>query len=204
MELFDVTDATRGSQFQVFAGATMVKGFAATGCASYSRKQVDELTELAKKKGAKGLVTLVHEENGIRSQGAGAKLSDAEKAAILSAANSKPGDLILMVADTPKVVNETLAELRLEMGHRLKLDDGNVLAFAWVIDFPLFEWNEEEKRWDPRTTCSPRRKDEFIPTLESDPGKVLSKQYDLACNGYEVGGGSIESIAATSRRSSCA
>jgi aspartyl-tRNA synthetase len=196
MELFDVTDATRGSAFQVFANAPMVKGFAATGCASYSRKQVDELTELAKKKGAKGLVSLVHElgadgTGGIRSQGAGARLNEAEKTAILKASGSKPGDLILMVADTPKVVNETLAEMRLEMGHRLELADDNVLAFAWVIDFPLFEWNEEENRWDPSHHMFTAPKDEFIPTLESEPGKVLSKQYDLACNGYEVGGGSI-------------
>ena len=191
LELFDVTAATRGSAFQVFANAPLVKGLAATGCATYTRKQVDELTELAKKKGAKGLVTLVHEEGGIRSQGAGAKLSDAEKAAILAASNSKPGDLIMLVADTPKVVNETLAELRLEMGHRLKLTDDNTMAFCWVIDFPLFEWNEEENRWDPSHHMFTAPKDEFIPTLESEPGKALSKQYDLACNGYEVGGGSI-------------
>ena len=130
--------------FQVFAGAPLVKGLTAPGCAGYTRKQIDELTEFARKKGAKGLVTIVHEEAGIRSQGAGAKLSDAEKAAILAASGSKPGDLLMIVADTPKVVNETLSELRLEMGHRLKLADDNVLAFCWVIDFPLFEWNEEE------------------------------------------------------------
>jgi aspartyl-tRNA synthetase len=191
LELFDITAATRGSQFQVFANAPLVKGLAATGCASYSRKQVDDLTELAKKKGAKGLISLVHDEGGIRSQGAGARLSDAEKAAILAASNSKPGDLLLFVADTPKRVNETLAELRLEMGRRLKLADDNVMAFAWVIDFPLFEWNEEEKRWDPSHHMFTAPKDEYIPTLESNPGGVLSKQYDLACNGYEVGGGSI-------------
>jgi aspartyl-tRNA synthetase len=191
LELFDVTEATRGSAFQVFANAPMVKGLAATGCATYTRKQVDELTELAKKKGAKGLVTLVHEEGGIRNQGAGAKLSDAEKAAILTASNSKPGDLLMLVADTPKAVNETLAELRLEMGHRLKLTDDNTMAFCWVIDFPLFEWNSDENRWDPSHHMFTAPKDEFIPTLESEPGKALSKQYDLACNGYEVGGGSI-------------
>jgi aspartyl-tRNA synthetase len=191
LELFNITEATRGSQFQVFANAPLVKGFSAPGCATYSRKQIDELTEFAKKKGAKGLVTLVHEEAGIRAQGAGARLSDAEKAAILAASGSQPGDLLLFVADTPKVVNETLAELRLEMGHRLKLADDNVLAFAWVIDFPLFEWNAEEQRWDPSHHMFTAPKDEFIPTLESNPGGVLSKQYDLACNGYEVGGGSI-------------
>ncbi|MCL4506833.1 MAG: aspartate--tRNA ligase [Chloroflexi bacterium] len=191
LELFNVTAATRDSQFQVFAGAPVVKGFAAPGCGSYTRKQIDELTDLAKRKGAKGLVTMVHDAQGIRSQGAAAKLGDAEKAAILAAANSKPGDLLLFVADSAKVANETLAELRLEMGHRLKLADDNVMAFCWVIDFPLFEWNEEEKRWDPSHHMFTAPKDEYIPTLESNPGGVLSKQYDLACNGYEVGGGSI-------------
>ncbi len=191
LELFNVTAATRNSQFQVFANAPLVKGFAAPGCAAYSRKQIDELTELAKRKGARGLVTMVRDDQGIRSQGAAARLSDAEKAAILAASNSRPGDLLLFVADTAKVVNETLAELRVEMGRRLKLADDNVMAFCWVIDFPLFEWNEEEKRWDPSHHMFTAPKDEFIPTLESNPGGALSKQYDLACNGYEVGGGSI-------------
>jgi aspartyl-tRNA synthetase len=194
LELFNVTEATRGSQFQVFAGAPLVKGLAAPGCAGYTRKQIDELTEFAKKKGAKGLVTLVHDAQGaagIRNQGAGAKLSDAEKAAILAASGSKPGDLLMLVADTPKVVNDTLSELRAEMGKRLKLADENVLGLAWVLDFPLFEWNAEENRWDPSHHMFTAPKDEFIPTLESNPGTVLSKQYDLVCNGFEVGGGSI-------------
>jgi len=191
LELFDVTAATRGSQFAIFAGAPLVKGLVAPGCGGYTRKQIDELTEFAKKEGAKGLVTLTHDESGIRAQGAGAKLSDAEKEAILAAGGSKPGDLILLVADKPAVTHKTLAELRLEMGRRLKLADPGVLAFAWVLDFPLFEWNEEEQRWDPSHHMFTAPKDEFIPTLESDPGAALSKQYDLVCNGFEVAGGSI-------------
>ncbi|HEY3289446.1 MAG TPA: aspartate--tRNA ligase [Anaerolineae bacterium] len=191
LEMFNITAATRGSTFQVFANAPLVKGFSAPGCAAYTRKQIDELTEMAKKKGAKGLVTMVRDDTGIKNTGAAAKLSDTEKTSIIAASNSKPGDLLLFVADTPKIVNEALSDLRLELGHRLKLADDNVLAFCWVIDFPLFEWNEEEKRWDPSHHMFTAPKDEFIPILESDPGKVLSKQYDLACNGYEVGGGSI-------------
>ncbi len=191
LEMFNITAVTRGSQFLPFANAATVKGFVVPGCAGYSRKQVDDLGEMAKKKGAKGLVSLMHDDTGIRNQGAGAKLSDAEKTAILAAANSKPGDLLLFIGDSPKVVNEALSELRLELGHRLKLADENVLAFCWVIDFPLFEYNEEEKRWDPSHHMFTAPKDEYIPTLESNPGAVLSKQYDLACNGYEVGGGSI-------------
>ncbi len=191
MELFDATDITRGSEFLPFHAAH-VKGICAPGCASYTRKQTDELTEFAKKNGAKGLVVLWHDPDGIRNSGAGAKLSQAEKDAIVARAGSKPGDLILLVADdNRRAVNEALGELRHELGARLKLADESVMAYLWVVDFPLFEWNEEERRWDPSHHMFTAPKDEHLALLESDPGQVRSKQYDLVCNGYEVGGGSI-------------
>ncbi|GIV84958.1 MAG: aspartate--tRNA(Asp/Asn) ligase [Candidatus Roseilinea sp.] len=191
MELFDATDITRGSEFLPFRAAH-VKGLCAPGCASYTRKQTDELTEFAKKHGAKGLVVLWHDPDGIRNSGAGAKLSQAEKDAIIARAGSKPGDLILLVADdNRKAANEALGELRHELGMRLKLADESVMAYLWVVDFPLFEWNEEERRWDPSHHMFTAPKDEHLALLESDPGQVRSKQYDLVCNGYEVGGGSI-------------
>ncbi len=191
MELFDATDITRGSEFLPFHAAH-VKGICAPGCASYTRKQTDELTEFAKKNGAKGLVVLWHDPDGIRNSGAGAKLSQAEKDAIVARAGSKPGDLILLVADdNRRAVNEALGELRHELGTRLKLADESVMAYLWVVDFPLFEWNEEERRWDPSHHMFTAPKDEHLALLESDPGQVRSKQYDLVCNGYEVGGGSI-------------
>lgn len=191
MELFDATDITRGSEFLPFRAAH-VKGICAPGCAGYTRKQTDELTEFAKKNGAKGLVVLWHDPDGIRNSGAGAKLSQAEKDAIVTRAGSKPGDLILLVADdNRKAANEALGELRHELGTRLKLADENMMAYLWVVDFPLFEWNEEEKRWDPSHHMFTAPKDEHLHLLESDPGSVRSKQYDLVCNGYEVGGGSI-------------
>jgi aspartyl-tRNA synthetase len=210
MELFDVTTPTRGSEFLPFQ-ADNVKGICVPGCANYTRKQTDELTELARKNGAKGLVVLWHDpspfdfaqggsgqapstgaQGGIRNTGAGAKLSEKEIAAIVGAAQSKPGDLILLVADdNRKAMNEALGELRHEMGMRLKLADEDALAFLWVLDFPLFEWNAEEKRWDPSHHMFTAPKDEYLATLESDPGGARSKQYDLVCNGYESGGGSI-------------
>lgn len=191
MELFDATPITRGSEFLPFQAAH-VKGICAPGCATYTRKQTDELTEFAKQNGAKGLVVLWHDADGIRNTGAGAKLSQREKDAIVGAAQSKPGDLIMLIADDDRqVVNEALGELRQEMGMRLELADPHVLAYAWILDFPLFEWNAEEKRWDPSHHMFTAPKDEYLATLESDPGSARSKQYDLVCNGYEVGGGSI-------------
>jgi len=191
MELFDVTAETRGSEFLPFRVAH-VKGICVAGCAGYTRKQADELTEFARQQGAKGLVVLWHDPDGIRNTGAGAKLSQAEKDGIVAKAGSKPGDLILLVADDDRrVVNTVLGELRHELGERLKLADDGVMAFAWIVDFPLFEWNAEEKRWDPSHHMFTAPKDEHLPLLETDPGSVRSKQYDLVCNGYEVGGGSI-------------
>jgi len=191
MELFDVTAETRGSEFLPFRVAN-VKGICAAGCAGYTRKQADELTEFARRQGAKGLVVLWHDPDGIRNTGAGAKLSQAEKDAIVAKAGSRPGDLILLVADDDRhTVNAVLGELRHALGERLKLADDGVMAFAWIVDFPLFEWNAEEKRWDPSHHMFTAPKDEHLPLLETDPGSVRSKQYDLVCNGYEVGGGSI-------------
>lgn len=96
-----------------------------------------------------------------------------------------------MADDDRRVVNTVLGELRHELGERLKLADDGVMAFAWIVDFPLFEWNAEENRWDPSHHMFTAPKDEHLPLLETDPGSVRSKQYDLVCNGYEVGGGSI-------------
>jgi aspartyl-tRNA synthetase len=93
--------------------------------------------------------------------------------------------------DDRRVVNAVLGELRHALGERLKLADDSVMAFAWIVDFPLFEWNAEEQRWDPSHHMFTAPKDEHLPFLETDPGSVRSKQYDLVCNGYEVGGGSI-------------
>jgi aspartyl-tRNA synthetase len=191
MELFDVSAAMQGTEFLPFQAAN-VKGIVAAGCANYTRKQTDELTEIAKKNGAKGLIVLWHDSEGYRSSGAGAKLSDAEKQAIMAAASSKPGDLVLLAADDNRnTLNEALGELRHELGQRLKLGNPNELAFLWVIDFPMFSYDKEEGRWVANHHLFTAPQDKYLDTLESDPGHAKSKQYDLVCNGFEVAGGSI-------------
>jgi aspartyl-tRNA synthetase len=193
MELTDVTDLAPASGFAVFAQAAeaggRVKGVVAPGCGAYTRKQLDELTELAKTNGAKGLVTLAVETGG-SVRGPAAKFLTAESvAALLQRLGAHEGDLLLLVADQAATVANVLGELRLELGTRLKLADPQVLAFAWVIDFPIFNW--EEGGWKPshHMFTAPRPSD--IGLLDSEPGAVKSQQYDLVCNGYEVGGGSI-------------
>ena len=191
MELFDVSSAMNGTEFLPFQ-AKHIKGIVASGCANYTRKQTDDLTDFAKKSGAKGLVVLWHDADGYRSSGAGSKLNPAEKAAIASASSSKPGDLVLLVADNERdSVNAALGELRHELGIRLKLGDSKQLGFLWVVDFPAYIWDKEDQKWVANHHLFTSPKDEFIDKIESDPASVLSKQYDLVCNGYEVAGGSI-------------
>jgi aspartyl-tRNA synthetase len=198
MELFDVSAAMRGTEFLPFQ-AEHVKGIVATGQASYTRKQTDELTEFAKKNGAKGLIVLWHDPStgsgqvdGYRNSGAGSKLTEAEKRAIAQASGSKPGDLVLLAADNNRdAVNEALGELRHELGIRLKLGDDSQLAFLWVIDFPMFSFDREEERWVANHHLFTAPQDKYLDTLMTDPGGARSKQYDLVCNGYEVAGGSI-------------
>jgi len=190
MELFDITDIAKNVEFQVFKNAAQVKGICAEGCAGYSRGQIDDLTELAKKWGAKGLVTIAITEEGVKSPSA-KFLKEEEMRAIIDRAQAKTGDLLMLVADQPKTVAEVLAQLRLEMGNRLGLRDDSVLAFAWIVDFPLFEWNEDENRWDSSHHPFTMPNEEDLPLLDSDPGKVTSQAYDLVCNGSELASGSI-------------
>ncbi len=194
MELFDVSDLVAESEFRVFSGAVagggQVKGLCASGCGDYSRRQIDDLTDLAKQHGAKGLAWLAVREDGLRSSFA-KFLSQAELQAIIERAGAQAGDLLLFVADQAAVVAESLSRLRLELGERLGLRDPAVLALAWILDWPLFEWNEDEERWDPSHHMFTSPVPEEIPLLDTDPGAVRSWQHDLVCNGYELAGGSI-------------
>jgi len=190
MELFDVTDIARTTEFKVFQTAPQVKGICVPGCAGYSRGQIDDITELARKFGAKGLVTIALTENGIRSPIA-KFLSEAEMEAIARRADAKTGDLLMLVADTPKLVAQSLANLRNEMGSRLGLRDDGVLAFCWVTDFPLFKWDEDNQRWDSEHHPFTMPREEDLELLDSDPGRVLSQAYDFVCNGHELASGSI-------------
>ncbi len=202
--LFDVSEAVRHSQFAVFSGAVasggQVKGVVYPGGADLPRREIDELTEFVKQYGAKGLVWIgVTGELGqsgpvpddaLRSQVA-KFLTPEELRAIAAAAEAKPGDLILLVAADAAVTAQSLSNLRLEIGRRAGLIDPDVLAFCWVIDFPLLEYDEELERWQAVHHPFTSARDEDWPLLETDPGAILAKAYDVVLNGWEIGGGSI-------------
>jgi aspartyl-tRNA synthetase len=194
MELVDLSDLVADSEFRVFSGTIaeggQVKAIALPGCAGYSRREVDELTTFVKNYGAKGLATIAVEEGGPRSSVA-RFFSEDELVALIERVEAGPGDLIAIVADTPKVVAAALGALRQEMGGRLELADPELLAFAWVVDFPLLEWDEEAQRWDAVHHPFTMPKREQIDLLDTDPGAVHADCYDIVCNGYEVGSGSI-------------
>jgi len=194
MELIDLTDIVKDSGFGVFAKTVSeggeVKAICVPGAGGYSRKQTDELEKEAKSEGAKGLVWMKVEAEGLRSPVA-KFLSAGELDAIISRCNAGEGDLILIVADQPMVVAESLGYLRVLLAERLQLADPDILACAWIIDFPLLEWNKDEKRWQAMHHPFTSARDEDWDKLASDPGSVLAKAYDLVCNGMEIGGGSI-------------
>jgi aspartyl-tRNA synthetase len=195
MELLEIKELAERSGFQVFestvASGGQVSGINASGLGDYSRKQLDELTEIAKKHGAKGLAYIAISSSG-EQRSSFAKFAKPEiLESILETMKAKPGDLLLFVADKPGVVYEVLGRLRTLLAERLDIIDKNVLAFCWVIDFPFVVWNEDEKRWDPSHHLFTSPMVEDIPLLDIDPGKARGQQYDLVLNNYEVGGGSI-------------
>jgi len=194
MEIADVTDAVRRSDLRLFTEAieagSSVKCIVAPGCASYSRKELDGLADFAKGAGAKGLATLAWTNAGLKgSLAKGIKPEEAAEIARLTRA--KEGDLACLVVDKAATACRILGALRLEFRDRLKLAPADLLAFGWVVDFPMFEWDEEEKRWNfmHHPFTSPRA--EHLDKLESDPAAVMSDAYDLVCNGYEISSGSI-------------
>jgi aspartyl-tRNA synthetase len=194
MELVDVSDLVAEGGFGVFRNAVatggQVKGLRAEGLAGYSRRQLDELAEFVQQHGAQGLAWLAVQEEGVRSSFA-KFLNAGTVSAITERLEGRPGDLLLFVADQAPIVAEALGRLRIELGNRLGLRDDNVLAMAWIIDFPLFTWNEEEERWDPSHHLFTAPMPDDIPLLDTDPGAARGQQYDLVCNDYEIGGGSI-------------
>ena len=175
---------------RVVAAGGQVKGLRAEGLGGYSRKQLDELGEFVKTHGAKGLAWLAVREEGVRSSFA-KYLAEGTVEAIVQRLEGRPGDLLLFVADEPAIVAESLGRLRVELGERLGLRDDNVLAMAWILDWPLFAWNKDEERWDPNHHMFTAPVPEDVPLLDTDPGAVRSLQHDLVCNNYEIGGGSI-------------
>jgi aspartyl-tRNA synthetase len=194
MELIDVSDIFAKSDFRVFQSALeaggAIKCIVAPGCALYSRKEVDALTESAKMLGAKGLATLAVTGEGLK--GTAAKFVKQEEAqAVLSKTEAKEGDLILFAADQRAVVNKVLGGLRLIFRDRLELADPNLMAFAWVVDFPMFAWNEEEQKWDAEHHPFTMPQLDDLPKFETNPAEILSDAYDMVCNGYEMASGSI-------------
>ncbi len=194
LELVDVSEEIKDSSFKVFAQIIsqggQVKGINAKGCGKFSRKDIDDLTKYVGIYGAKGLAYIIMTEDGIKSPIA-KFFTEEQLNKIVSKMQGKSGDLLLFVADEPSVVAASLGHLRLELGKRLNLINEEELNFLWVVDFPLFEYDKEEKRWTAMHHPFTSPVEEDIPLMESDPGKVRARAYDMILNGVEIGGGSI-------------
>jgi aspartyl-tRNA synthetase len=194
MEIVDVTKILEKSEYRMFSemiqAGGAVKCIVAPGCAAYSRKDIDVLTNLIQSAGGKGMGTLTWTSEGIKGTVA-KQLKPEEVSEIARVAQAKEGDLACIVADKAMIACKALGALRLEFRDRLKLAPPDLLAFGWVVDFPMFEWDEEEKRWNfmhhPFTSPRP----EHLAILETDQANVMSDAYDLVCNGYELSSGSI-------------
>ncbi len=196
MEIIDLSDLAAGSEFEPFARALaaggQVKAIVAPGAAGFSRKQVDELAELARRFGAKGIATIARQADGSVKSSLAKFLPAETMAAILERTAAAAGDLIVIVADPNRaIVARSLGELRLALGNRLGLVNHAVHALCWVVEFPLLEWSAEENRWTAMHHPFTSAMDEDWALLESDPGAVRAKAYDLVMDGWEVGGGSI-------------
>jgi aspartyl-tRNA synthetase len=204
MELSTLTEIAASSDARVFqavasSGGT-IRGFSAPGCANYGRRDTDRLTEFAKSSGAQGLVFIALDESApsidaledehIKSPLKKFLSVDVVKR-LATEIGAEPGDLMLVVAGNQKLVNTVLSNLRNEMARRLELVDDTIFSFAWVYDFPLFEWDDDLKKWEPAHHVFSSPKKEHMQYLETDPGKALADLYDLVCNGTEMGSGSI-------------
>ena len=193
MKFVDITDLVKGKGFVVMDDAESTIGICAKGCAGYTRKQTDELTDFVKRPqiGAKGLVWVKIDEQGEIKSSVGKFFTDEQIKEWAERMGATNGDLMLIMSGDTMKTRKALCELRLEMGNRLGLRDKNVFAPLWVVDFPLFEWDEETQRYyamhHPFTSPNP----EDIAMLDTDPGKVRATAYDIVVNGTELGGGSI-------------
>jgi len=193
MKFVEFNDVAKSKGFQVFDDAALVVGIVAEGCASYTRKQIDELTEFVKRPqiGAKGLVWVRSEANGTYKSSVDKFFDESELNGWAKKAHANPGDLILILAGEEEKTRKALGELRLHIGTQLGLRDKNKFAALWVLDFPLLEWNEETKRYHAMHHPFTSPKGESVHLLPTDPGKVRANAYDMVINGTVVGGGSI-------------
>ena len=194
MEIVDLGDELQGCEARYLADALAsggaVKAIKAPGCASFSRRGQEELGELVKGLGAGGLATIGWAAGGLKGSLARA-LRPGEIDAIARRMQCAQGDLVCIVTGKPETACKALGGLRLELRDRLRLAPPDLLAFAWIVDFPLFEWDEQARRWSFTHHPFTMPREEDLDKLESDPGAVLSKAYDLVCNGYELSSGSI-------------
>ncbi len=193
MTFTEIKDLTNGQGFGVFESAEYVGAICAEGCASYTRKQVDELTDFVKRPqvGAKGLIYVRYNEDGSVKSSVDKFYSEDILKTWIERCGAKPGDLLLVLAGETEKTQKQLSELRLEMGNRLELRDRNNYKCLWVVDFPLLEKDEELGRYFAKHHPFTSPKPEDIPLLDSDPGAVRANAYDMVINGVEIGGGSI-------------
>lgn len=193
MHFVELNDVVKGADFPVFDAAELVVGIKAEGCAEYTRKQLDELTDYIKRPqvGATGLVYCRYQTDGTLKSSVDKFYSEEKLKAWATAFDAKPGDLILVMAGPAEKTRKQLNELRLEMGNQLGLRDKNTFAPLWVLDFPLLEWDEESGRYHAMHHPFTSPKPEDIALLDSQPGDVRANAYDMVVNGTEIGGGSI-------------
>ena len=195
MELHDVSDIVKDCGFSVFTSALenggSVRGINAEGQGEMPRKKIDKLVEFAKGYGAKGLAYIAIAKDGTRKSSFAKFMTEQEMDALVQAMDGKPGDLLLFAADKKKLVYDVLGALRLEMARQMELLDKNEYRFVWVTEFPLLEWSEEENRYTAMHHPFTMPMEEDIPLLDTDPGKVRAKAYDIVLNGNEIGGGSV-------------
>ncbi len=195
MELVDVSEVVKDSEFVVFKGALenggSVRGINAKGQGEMPRKKIDKLVDFAKDFGAKGLAYIAIQNDGTIKSSFAKFMTEDEMAALVKAMDGENGDLLLFAADKNKVVWDVLGNLRLEIARQLEILDKGDYKFLWVTEFPLLEWNEEQERYQAMHHPFTMPMDEDLPLLDTDPGKVRAKAYDIVLNGTELGGGSV-------------
>lgn len=195
LKLVNISDLVMKSSFKVFSATLkdggIVKGINVKGGSNFSRREIDGLVELSKEFGAKGLAWIMIEADSSIKSPIQKFLTEDELSKITNRMAGKPGDLLLFVADTPKITNYVLNQLRTGLAKRLDLIDDNVYNFVWIVDFPLLEFDEEENRYSAMHHPFTSPVDEDIPLMDTNPAKIKAKAYDLVLNGVELGGGSI-------------
>ncbi|MDD3219880.1 MAG: aspartate--tRNA ligase [Lachnospiraceae bacterium] len=195
MELKDVTETVKDCEFVVFKGAIenggTVRGINAKGQGAMPRKKIDKLVAFAKDFGAKGLAYIAMQEDGTIKSSFAKFFSEEETQALIAAMDGQPGDLLLFAADKNKVVWDVLGNLRLELARQMELLNKDEYRFVWITEFPLLEWSEEEQRFTAMHHPFTMPMEEDLEFLESDPGRVRAKAYDIVLNGTEIGGGSV-------------